>query len=108
MSRIAGEAKESIVLDGGRLRCPHCEDVGKLLGDFVALQRNPKFAHDLNPVYRHKGCGHVFSPGDPWIIQAYLTGELVPKVALDSLRSTIEELRAIVDAMNTGEGRKAA
>jgi len=62
---------------------------------FKALDLNEKYRHDLNPVYKHLGCGHVFSPGDPWIIAAYLSGELVPAEGLTALRETVTELRQL-------------
>jgi hypothetical protein len=65
------------------------------MADFKALDLNPKYQHDLNPVYKHLACGHVFSPGDPWIIAAYLSGELVPAGVVNEMRETINELRAV-------------
>jgi hypothetical protein len=91
----------SIVLGRGRLRCPHCEQDGKIMADFKALDLNQKYKADLNPVYKHLGCGHVFSPGDPLIMKAYLEGDLVPKAALTALQDTVAELRAIVDTINS-------
>lgn len=102
MSDPSSEDKESIARPGGRLLCPGCECEGKLLGDFKQLDRKPKYRGDLNPVYMHRsdkgGCGHIFSPGDPWIIQAFLAGDLVPKALLDDLRATVEALQASVTA----------
>lgn len=66
------------------------------MADFKALDLNEKYKHDLNPVYKHLACGHVFSPGDPWIIAAYLSGELVPAETVTALRETVGELRALV------------
>lgn len=66
---------------------------------FKALDLNEKYRHDLNPVYKHMGCGHVFSPGDPWIIAAYLSGELVPIRMVTDLRETVNELRGLVSQM---------
>jgi hypothetical protein len=96
---------DSIVLVGGRMRCPHCEEDGTM-ASFKALDLNVKYQHDLNPVYKHLSCGHVFSPGDPWIIAAYLSGELVPAEMVTALRETINELRAVVAQMkHPDEGR---
>lgn len=87
-----------IVQPGGKFLCPGCEEEGDMLLDFIALDRNPTYAKDLNPIYRHRkdrgGCGHVFSPGDPWIIAAYLSGDLVPRSALTALEEALNELRA--------------
>lgn len=98
----AGEASQeaSIVLHGGRMRCPHCEQVGKYPGDFKALKINEKYKRDLNPIYKHR-CGHVFSPGDPWIIAAYLKGDLIPRAMLEPLRETIAELQAVVGELQS-------
>jgi len=54
-----------------------------------------EFKGELNPVYKHKlaKCGHVFSPGDPWIIEAYLAGDLIPLAALDNANQLIKILR---------------
>lgn len=108
--KVAGAAPEvSIVLSRGRLRCPHCEEVGAYPGDFRALDLNEKYKGDLNPVYKHMACKHVFSPGDPWIISAYLSGELVPKAMVDALQQTVRDLQAVVGSLPvTGEGRTAA
>lgn len=70
------------------------------MADFKALDLNPKYQRDLNPVYKHLACGHVFSPGDPWIIAAYLSGELVPAETLTALRETVNELRAVLAQMH--------
>lgn len=106
----AGEpGHESIVLSRGRLRCPHCEQVGKYPGDFKSLDLNPKYKDDLNPVYKHIGCGHVFSPGDPLIIQQYITGQLVSRSVFEDLQRTVQRLEAIVGGIPIqGEGRTAA
>jgi hypothetical protein len=97
--------KASIVLGGGQMRCPHCEEDGTMAA-FKALDLNEKYRHDLNPVYKHLGCGHVFSPGDPWIIAAYLAGDLVPAEMVTALRETVNELRAVVAQMQPQpEGR---
>jgi len=42
-------------------------------------------------IYKHKACGHVFSPGDPQIIAAYLAGDLVPRSLLDDARRQLRE-----------------
>lgn len=100
---------ESIVLSRGRLRCPHCEQVGRYPGDFRALDLNEKYKRDLNPIYKHIACGHVFSPGDPWIIAAFLEGDLVPRAMLEDLQYTVDQLQSIVGSIPIkGEGRTAA
>jgi hypothetical protein len=97
-----GANNRSIVRPGGKLLCPNCEREGDILLDFAALERNPSYAKDLNPVYRCRkdrdGCGHVFSPGDPWIIQAYLSGDLVPREMLTAAMETLSELRATISS----------
>ena len=82
--------KPSLVV-GNRLRCPHCEELGDLFGDFKPLSRNEKYRDELNMVYKHRVCGHVFSPGDPWIIAAYLAGDLVPRALLDEAKQKLKE-----------------
>lgn len=76
--------------------------------EFKPLEMREQFKRELNPVYVHVGdspsgkrCGHAFSPGEPWIIEAYLAGDLVPKTLLESaqieiafLRVQLEEMRA--------------
>jgi hypothetical protein len=99
--------KASIVLGGGLLLCPHCEESGTMAA-FKALDLNAKYQHDLNPVYKHVGCGHVFSPGDPWIIAAYLSGDLVPAEMVTALRETVNELRAVVAQMKRPEDERRA
>jgi hypothetical protein len=99
---------ESIVLSRGRLRCPHCEQVGRYPGDFRALDLNEKYRRDLNLIYKHIACGHVFSPGDPWIIQEFLEGNLLPRSMLEDLQQTVDRLQAIVDGLPIQEGRTAA
>ena len=99
-------SEPSIVLLGGRMRCPHCEAEGTM-ADFKALDLNEKYKHDLNPVYKHLGCGHVFSPGDPWIIAAYLSGELVPAEMVTALRETVEDLHSLVAQLKLEDERRS-
>jgi hypothetical protein len=99
--------KPSIVLGNGQMRCPHCEEDGTM-GDFKALDLNEKYKHDLNPVYKHLGCGHVFSPGDPWIVAAYLSGELVPAEMVTALRETVNELRTLTAQLKLGNRKEAS
>ena len=68
-----------------------CEELGDLFGDFKPLERNEKYRDELNMVYKHRVCGHVFSPGDPWIIAAYLAGDLVPRSLLDEAKRKLKE-----------------
>lgn len=64
--------------------CPHCEIERNPLDqrELKRLDRNEKYAHELNVVYQcvkaTGGCGHIFSPGEQEIIMAYLRGDLVP------------------------------
>lgn len=85
------ETPRPSLVEGNQLRCPKCEQLGDLFRDFRALERNDKYSHELNMVYKHKGCGHVFSPGDPQIIAAYLAGDLVPRALLDEARRQLRE-----------------
>jgi uncharacterized protein (DUF983 family) len=84
-------APKPSLVEGNQLRCPKCEQLGDLFRDFRALERNEKYAHELNMIYKHKACGHVFSPGDPQIIAAYLAGDLVPRSLLDDARRQLRE-----------------
>ena len=84
------QPKPSLV-EGNQLRCPKCEQLGDLFRDFRVLERSEKYAHELNMIYNHKSCGHVFSPGDPQIIAAYLAGDLVPRSLLDDARRQLKE-----------------
>ena len=79
---------------------------------FKRLERNTKYERDLNVVYKHKECGHIFSLGDPWIIEAYLAGDLVPRDLVithdeaTALREEISELRAQLSSqVKQAEGR---
>ena len=85
------EAARPSLVEGNRLRCPKCEELGNLFGDFIPLERNEKYRDELNMVYKHRGCGHVFSPGDPWIIAAYLAGDLVPRALLEEAKRKLKE-----------------
>ena len=86
-----GGAPRPSLVEGNRLRCPKCEELGDLFGDFNPLERNERYRDELNMVYKHKACGHVFSPGDPWIIAAYLSGDLVPRALLDEAKTKLKE-----------------
>ena len=87
----ASQAPKPSLVEGNRLRCPKCEELGDLFRDFRALERNEKYRDELNMVYKHRGCGHVFSPGDPQIIAAYLAGDLVPRALLDEAKAKLRE-----------------
>jgi hypothetical protein len=78
------------------------------MADFKALDLNEKYKRDLNPVYRHLACGHVFSPGDPWIIAAYLSGDLVPAETVTELRETVSELRVLTAQLKLERGKEVA
>jgi hypothetical protein len=85
------EPETARLVEGNKLRCPNCEELGDLFRDFKPLERSEKFRDELNMVYKHRECGHVFSPGDPWIIAAYLAGDLVPRALLDEARAKLRE-----------------
>lgn len=86
----------SIVQEGGKLVCPGCEQEGDAFYNFRQLDLPDKYRRELNPVYVHlkhrDGCGHVFSPGDPWIIEAYLAGDLVPRESLEQANDRVRQL----------------
>ena len=88
-----GDAPRPSLVEGNRLRCPKCEELGDLFRDFKPLERNERYRDELNMVYKHirGGCGHVFSPGDPWIIAAYISGDLVPRALLDEAKTKLRE-----------------
>ena len=90
---VPDEASRPSLVEGNRLRCPWCEQLGDLFGDFKPLERNERYRDELNMVYKHvrNNCGHVFSPGDPWIIAAYLSGDLVPRALLDEAKRKLKE-----------------
>lgn len=99
------------LVEGNRLRCPNCLELGDVLVDFKPLDRPERFRDELNVIQCHLksrgGCGHVFSPGDPWIMQAYLSGELVPKSYLREAKRAINELRTKLDEYEQNdEGRR--
>jgi len=95
MERSPDAPPKPRLVEGGKLRCPNCEELGELFGDFKPLARSEKYRDELNMIYKHRGCGHVFSPGDPWIIAAYLAGDLVPRSLLDEARAKLREGGAI-------------
>jgi hypothetical protein len=84
-------ATKPSLVEGNQLRCPKCEELGDLFRDFRALERSEKYRDELNMVYKHRGCGHVFSPGDPQIIAAYLAGDLIPRALLDEANRKLRE-----------------
>jgi hypothetical protein len=88
------------------MRCPNCEELGHPFRDFKPLHLVDRYRRELNPIYKHLvrrgGCGHVFSPGDPWIVEAYLAGDLIPKEQLDQAMDLIEHLRKEIAALRNG------
>jgi hypothetical protein len=84
------------LIRGSKIICPNCETAGTLEGDFKVLDRNEKYAMELNVIYQHrkdKGhCGHIFSLGDQRIIAAVLRGDLVPRNLLDDALSRLADL----------------
>ena len=79
---VSGEpAVKRPLIEGGKLRCPGCGEL-RHLHWYRAFDRPPEYEEDLNVIYQctkaRGGCGHAFSPGDPGIMQAYLSGKLVP------------------------------
>lgn len=89
--------RRSSLTRGNKLVCPGCLAEGDPLYHFKTLHMNPDFAHELNAIQIHRrdreGCGHVFSPGEPSILQAYLSGELIPRELLDNAKDKIQSLQ---------------
>jgi len=96
MAAVSEGSKPRLV-EGNKLRCPGCEALGDPFVNFRPLQRNERYARELNIVYVHRrdrgGCGHVFSPGEIWVMEAYLSGDLVPKELLDEARALVAQLQ---------------
>lgn len=76
--------------------------------DFKPLEMCDQFKRELNPVYVHAGsnpagkrCGHAFSPGEPWIIEAYIAGDLVPRASLESAQTEAAFLRVQLEEMRS-------
>jgi hypothetical protein len=89
------DSNDGSLVVGSQLRCPNCGVLGHPFRDFKPLELVDRYRRELNPVYKHAlqgGCGHVFSPGDPWIIEAYLAGDLVPKAQLAHANDLISRL----------------
>lgn len=86
------------LVEGHKLRCPKCEALGDPFYHFKPLQFVDKYERELNRVLQHRrdrgGCGHVFSPGEPWIIQEYISGNLVPRQLLTQALEQIAELES--------------
>lgn len=98
--------------EGHQLRCPGCEKLGHPFRDFKPMVVVEKYQDELFPVYCHVkyrgGCGHVFAPGDPWIIKAYLAGDLVPAERVTLLKQEVENLQArIAELESEKEGSNA-
>lgn len=100
----SGLSDDSLVV-GNQLRCPKCLTLGHPFRDFTPLELVDRYRRELNPVYKHVvhkgGCGHVFSPGDPWIIEAYLSGDLVPKASLVQANQTVSSLTAQLEEITS-------
>lgn len=92
----------SLSLGKGKFRCPKCKKEGDWFFHFRELELVEEHRRELNPVYKHLpwrgGCGHVFSPGDPQIMEAYLAGDLIPKSWLEEAKLEIEDLRTKLEA----------
>jgi len=105
MAESQQRSQKSRLVEGNKLRCPNCEQLGDPFHHFQPLHFVEQYRHELNRVMRHRrdrgGCGHVFSPGDPWIIEAYLSGDLIPKELLKQSRQEIKDLRAEISKMRS-------
>lgn len=111
-----GAPERRSLVEGSNVRCPNCEALCHPFRDLKPLQMVEAFKQELNPIYKHSkdrgGCGHVFSPGEPWIIEAYLAGDLVPVALLTEAKETIARLQALVDgnvkSLDNAERREVA
>src|SRR3982751_6705162 len=94
---MSASAPKRRLVEGNKLRCPHCGELGDPLYSFQPLEMSEEFKDELYLVQKHRrdrgGCGHVFAPGEPLIIAAYLSGVLIPRTALEEANKTIVELR---------------
>lgn len=74
--------------EGGKLRCPNCGEL-RYPQWYRVFDRPDEFKRELNVIYQcttaRGGCGHAFSPGDPDIIESYLSGRMVPVEAIPDL-----------------------
>lgn len=90
-----GSVSSASIVEGNKLRCPNCEELGDVFVAFKPLDRSIKYQKELNIIQVHRrdrgGCGHVFSPGDTWVMAEYLSGNLVPKDQLIEARNKIDE-----------------
>ena len=71
-----------------------------------------KYEDELFRVMQHRrdrgGCGHVFAPGDPWIIREYLKGALIDRRLLTQALQEIEKLKAqLADARDQRQAVEA-
>lgn len=82
------QAKKRPLIEGGKLLCPNC-GVARHLQWYRAFDRPAEFISELNVIYQcptyKGGCGHAFSPGDSDVMEAYLSGKLVPVEAIPDL-----------------------
>lgn len=89
MPRLVERSATSLtkLVEGNKVRCPGCEVLCDPSYHLKPFARAAKYRQELNVVYQHRrdrgGCGHVFSPGEPWIVEEYLAGNLVPRAVAD-------------------------
>lgn len=95
---------------GNKLVCPDCEELGTPGYHFKPLDRNEAYANELHIVYQHRkdrgGCGHIFSPGDQWVIAAFLAGDLVPREQQERARALVAELLQSSDNQDDNSERR--
>lgn len=100
-SQIPAQSQKDRLVEGHKLRCPKCEELCDPFYHFKPLQFVAKYERELNRVLQHRrdrgGCGHVFSPGEPWIIQEYISGNLVPRQLLTQALERIAELEQLAE-----------
>jgi len=70
------------------MRCPNCGEL-RHLNWYKAFNRPKEFEGELNVIYQcptaKGGCNHAFSPGNPEIMEAFLSGKLVPVDSIPDL-----------------------
>jgi hypothetical protein len=82
------QTKKRALVERGKLRCPGCGEL-RHVHWYRVFDRPAEFQRDLNVIYQcptfKGGCNHVFSPGDPDVMEAYLSGKLVPVELIPAL-----------------------
>jgi hypothetical protein len=71
------------LIPGTEMTCPRCE-VSRNILDFQRMQDgDPKYAHELAPVYKcprqRGGCGMFFAPSDHAVVQTLIPASVKPE-----------------------------